>query len=378
MKITRLQAYAIDTPITDWAFVKVETDEGIHGWGECSLPGKSQGVLGAIADLERLLLGYDPLATEQCWQRMYRHSYWRGGPILTSAISGIDCALWDIKGKALQQPIFRLLGGPARERATLYANCGISDQPVELVERMQAAIEQGYRFVKFYPLPDVEPVDPAMNLHKVVSIAESAAATVGDRGGFAIDLHGRYHAKPACQIEAAVRPCRPIWIEEPSAPESPLDLRICRDRFETRIAVGERLFTRWAFRSVFEEQLADVVQPDASNAGGISELNRIADMAELYGVDFNPHNPNGPLQSLASLHLAFAKPAFRMLEHRPEALDVHAQFCSQVVACSADGTARQPGGHGLGAEIDEDFLAGHPARSWTPETFRADGTVDNW
>lgn len=379
MKITRLVPYGVRSPVTDWTYVKVETDEpGLFGWGECSLPSKTHGVQGAVRDLEKLLVGADPLATEWCWQRAYRHSYWRGGPIQTSALSGVDMALWDIRGKVAGQPIHQLLGGAVRQKLRLYANCGLATSPAVFCDRVRAARDQGYRVVKIYPLPPVHAIETRAVIDHVVACCEAVRDELGERGNFALDFHGRCSTSLAVEIEAAVRATKPLWIEEPVAAESVGALRRCAEKFVVPIATGERLFTRWAFRPILEEELVGIIQPDVANAGGISEMAKIASLAELYGVAFNPHNPNGPLQSLASAHLAAHAQAFVMLEHRHEHHEYMAKFCSTFPQVDEDGYAALPAGPGLGAEIDEDFLKASPAEPWIPESFRDDGSIADW
>lgn len=379
MKITGIKTYGIGSPVTDWTYVKVETDEpGIFGWGECSLPTKTYGVQGAIKDLEKLVLGMDPLNIEKCWQRMYRHGYWRGGPIQTSSISGIDTALWDIRGKVQKLPVYQLLGGAVRDKVKLYANCGLSTNPEEFRKRVSTAIGLGYKMVKIYPLPAVAALEGPYTIKQIVACCEAVRDEIGDQNDFALDFHGRCSTALAVEIEAAVRHTRPLWIEEPVVPESPNSLKRCAEKFVVPIAVGERLFTRWDFRTILEENLADIIEPDVSNAGGISEMVKIAHMAELYGVAFNPHNPNGPLQSQTSLHLAFHCQAFSLLEHRHEHHEYMRQFASTFPVVDKDGFATLPTGYGLGVDIDEGFLKKNPATDWIPESFRADGTVHEW
>jgi galactonate dehydratase len=380
MRITKLKAYSIASPITDWSLVKVETDEAeLLGWGECSLPSKPRGVLGAIADLEKVVIGADPTDIEWIWQRMYRHSYWRGGPILTSSISGIDTALWDIHGKLLGQPVYKLLGGAVRKRVKLYANLGLSTSPEEFRERARMAMEMGYRAVKIYPLPDVSKIERPKTIQSIVACCEAVRDEIGDDRDFAIDCHGRPGSALAAQIESAVRHTGPLWIEEPVPAELVAALRRCASKFLTPIAAGERLFTRWGFRELLERELVSIIQPDVSNAGGISEMMKLASLAELYGVAFNPHNPNGPLQSQTSLHLAAVAPTFEMLEHRHEHHAFMAKICKPFPQVDpADGCAALPEGVGLGVEVDEEFLQSNPARDWTPEAFRPDGTPSDW
>ncbi len=376
MKIVSIEPFSIDGPVSDLCYVKVQTDEGIAGYGECSLPGKPNGVAGAIRDLERLLLEADPTDSEWCWQRAYRHGYWRGGPILTSAMSGVDVALWDIRGKLVDQPIYKLLGGAVRKRIRLYANLGLSEDPEVFRQRTRAALALGYRTVKIYPLPPVGSVVDKQALASVVACCEAMREELGDRD-FALDFHGKLTAAGAIAMEAAVRHTNPLWIEEPVAAESPAELRRCVEHFTVPIAVGERLFTRWGFRPILDEQLAGIIQPDVSNAGGITELSKLAAMAETYGVAFNPHNPNGPLQVLASLHLAASAQAFAMLEHRHEFHDAFARIAAPVVAVEDDGCCGLPPGPGLGGTPCP-REPGQPIRGKIHESFRRDGGIDDW
>lgn len=379
MKIRDVKAYAVAGPWVDLCFVKVETDEpGLYGWGEASLPGRSAAVAQAVRDLAPLVIGLDPRATERVWQRMYRHTYWRGGPILTSSLSGIDVALWDIRGKAAGEPVYRLLGGPVRDKIALYANIGDSSDPAELRERAARAAAMGYGSVKFYPLIENGGTDRADAVAVVVRCCEALRAELGEQRSFCVDFHGRLSVGLAVQIEAAVRHTRPLWIEEPIAAENTGAYRRLADKFQTPLALGERLFTRWGFREVFEQQYANVIQPDVSNAGGISEMMRLASMAELYGVAFAPHNPNGPLQCVANLHLAAAAPAFTVLEHLYDSVQAMAELATVSPAARPDGYADLPTGPGLGIDLDETLLAARPSTPFVWDLYHADGGVQDW
>jgi galactonate dehydratase len=379
VRITGVRAFATYGPVSDWSYVRVDTDvPGLYGWGECSLPGKPRAVVGAVADLEGLVLGADPTDTEWCWHRMYRHSYWRGGPIQTASLSGIDIALWDIRGKVANLPVYKLLGGAVRQRIRLYANCGLSDDPAELRARIRHAIALGYRVVKFYPLPAVSAVEGIATLRRIVACCEAARDELGETMDFALDFHGRLGAGLAVEVEAAVRHTRPLWIEEPVLPETPKALRRLAEKFVVPIALGERLFTRWGFREVLENEWASVIQPDAANAGGITEMVKIAALAETYGVALAPHNPNGPVQSVASMHLAAALHPFEILEHRHEHHDFMRGLASHVPAVEADGCVGLPPGPGLGIDVNEDFAKAHAEGRWVAESFRPDGSIGDW
>lgn len=379
MKITALTPFVCYSPVSDLVFVKVETDEpGIFGWGECSLPSKPHGVSGAVRDLEKLILGADPERVEWIWQRMYRHAYWRGGPIQTSALSGVDMALWDIRGKIHSRSVSSLLGGPVRDRIKAYANLGLSTSPEEFRERVHIALGMGFKAVKIYPLPNVAPTEGRAAIRQIVACCEAVRDVLGDELDFAIDMHGKPSASLAIAIEAAVRHTGPLWIEEPVPAESNEALERLSQHSVTPIGVGERLFTRWAFRTILENEWAGIIQPDVANAGGISEMVRIAALAEMYGVTFAPHNPNGPVQASASLAIAAYAQNFAMLETRHTSLEWTGRLSSYVPRVDKDGYLSMPGGIGLGVEIDEGFLRSQNTGQWIPEAFRADGSIADW
>lgn len=379
MKIRDVKSYAVAGPSVDLCFVKVETDQpGLYGWGEASLPGRSTAVGHAVRDIAPLVIGMNPLETERVWQRMYRHTYWRGGPILTSSISGIDVALWDIRGKISNQPVYQLLGGAVRDRIQFYANIGDSSDPATLRKRAATARGMGYSAVKFYPLLENGGTDRVDAVSVVVNCCEALREELGGERTFCVDFHGRLSVGLAVQIEAAVRHTRPMWIEEPIPAENIAGYSRLADKFVTPLALGERLFTRWGFREVFESRLANVIQPDVSNAGGISEMMRLASMAELYGVGFAPHNPNGPLQCVANLHLAAAAPAFTILEHVYDSVEPMAAFASVSPAVRPDGYSALPTGPGLGIDLDERVLAARPATPFVSNLYHADGAVQDW
>ncbi len=379
MKIARIQSWAVAGPVSDLCFVRVETDDGVHGWGEGSLPGKCQSVAASILELESLIAGYDPLQTERVWQRMVRHSYWKAGPVLSSAIAAIDMALWDIKGKVYGAPVHELLGGALRDQIWLYANIGLSNDPIELRDRTEAAMAQGFRAVKFYPLPAVMSLEGPEAYRIVAKCCETVRETLGPDGVFCLDFHGRCTPNVAVQMEYAVRVFRPHWIEEPTHPEDVGALQRVQEKSVTPIATGERYNSRWQFREIFERRLADVVQPDAANCYGISEMQRIAVWAEAYGVAYAPHNPNGPVQGQASLHLAAAAQNFAILEHRHDVVDQMAEFATPAPRSRGDGWADVPTGPGLGIELDVDALARMPITDrWLAESFRRDGSIGDW
>lgn len=379
MKITRITPISIASPVTDWTYVRVDTDQqGLYGWGECTLPTKPRGVCGAVQDLEKLVLGLDPLDTEYAWQRMYRHGYWRGGPIQTSAMSGVDIALWDIRGKVAGLPVYKLLGGAVRKRIRLYANIGLSSDAGDLRKRARHALSMGYTAVKMYPLPAVGPHESDAVIRNIVACCEAVREELGAGRDFALDFHGRCTAALAIQIEAAIRHTRPLWIEEPVLPETPNALRRLAEKFVIPIATGERLFTRWGFRDILEEELVATIQPDPANAGGITEMVKIAQLAEMYGVSFCPHNPNGPVQAMTNLHLATNAQAFGMLEHRHDVSDFMDSICTRFMRVEADGCVSLPEGPGLGLDMKMEAMSKLPVKDWIPDSYRSDGSIGDW
>jgi galactonate dehydratase len=334
----------------------------------------------AVTELAGLVQGMNALQIERVWQRMVRHSYWKAGPILSSAVAAIDMALWDIKGKAYNAPVHELLGGALRDKVWLYANIGLSNDPAELSARVRVALAEGFTAVKFYPLPAVMSLESPVAFRSVVACCEEVRDTIGPDGAFCLDFHGRCTPNVAVQMEAAVRHTTPIWIEEPTAPEDVGALQRVQEKAVIPIATGERYNSRWQFREIFERRLADVVQPDVANCYGISEMHRIAAMAEIYGVSYAPHNPNGPVQDQASLHLAFAAQNFSILEHRNDMAPAMRGFASYLATNRGDGWANPPTSPGLGIEIDEAALARMPVRpqAFVPESFRRDGSIGDW
>jgi galactonate dehydratase len=309
---------------------------------------------------------------------MYRHSYWRGGPILTASISGIDIALWDIKGKVLDAPICDLIGGAVRDHVRPYANLGLSTDPHELRSRARSAMSMGYPRVKFYPLTAVHPSEDPFAISNLVACCEAVRDELGPQGSFCLDFHGRCSPGVAIQMELAVRHTQPMWIEEPVAPENLAGLESCARAFSVPIAAGERWFTRWGFVHAMEERLVGIVQPDVANAGGISEVARIADMAETYGIGFAPHNPNGPVQALASLHLAAAKPAFTLLEHRHDQVVGMRELTADAIDVGPEGWLEIPTRKGLGVALNEEYLSARPCAVAVLQSFRDDGSVADW
>ena len=375
LKLTAVDTYTMDSPGRDYVFVKLSTDEGLHGWGEGTLEMKQGTVVAAVRDLEGFLLGEDPTRVDFLWQRMYRQGFWRGGVAILSALSAIEQALWDITGKAYGQPVYKLLGGAVRDYIPCYTHCGDPG-------RAQQLRSEGWRAFKFGP-PGARAGSP------VVDEAELTRATArnfermreacGPDVQLMCDVHGRLRPAAAIRLGRALEPYDLSFYEEAVPPDNIQSLRLLREaRLSMDLATGERAFTKWGFREIVEQQLVDVIQPDICHDGGITETLKIAALAETYHILVAPHNPNGPVATAASVHAAAVMPNFNILEY---ALSPTRDACQAAgpADCFAarNGRIELPTKPGLGIELDEDYLRGHPAsgvKLW-PSLRQADGGI---
>lgn len=298
-----------------WLFVIVDTDAGITGVGEASLEGRERAVASAIAEMSRSLVGLDPRRIEHNWQIMYRHGFWRGGVVLNTAISGIEQALWDIVGKELGVPVYRLLGGACRDRIQLYTHCS-GQTPDDLARNAEGLTARGWRALKVGS-PGFEGY--ATERQCIEATAERLRAlrnAVGPDVLLMMDAHGRYTPGQAIRMIRALEAYDLYFFEEPVPPDNVDALaRVAASGLGTSLATGERLFTKWGFRELLERQYVDIIQPDVCHDGGILETLKIAAMAETYHVKVAPHNPNGPVATAASLQLAACLPQFSILEY---------------------------------------------------------------
>jgi galactonate dehydratase len=379
MKITEIAAHLHSGTFSDLIFVEVKTDDpDLVGWGECTLPGKPYAVAGAVRDAARLIIGREASNIRSLWETVYRHGYWRGGAVETSALAGIDVALWDIAGKAAGVPVHQLLGGALRRSIRTYANIGLSTDPDELARRAKSAVEDGFSIVKFYPLPPMIAQPPTRLVGQVHDCCAAVRDTIGPDRDFAMDLHGRPQPHAVIAIEQAVRDLRPLWIEEPVPVEDESALIEVRRKFATPIALGERLFSRWQFRRVLEAQLCDIIQPDVGNAGGISELRVLAEMAEAHSVVFSPHSPNAILHTAASLQVSAIAQTFGALEFRPSPDTQSGVFTSCDSLSGGPGEFHLPHAPGLGIGVDPSHCRFDPARVPVLAETAPDGTPLDW
>ena len=373
MKITAIRNRLMRVERQNWHFVEVETDDGLVGIGEASLEWRECAVAAAVDELSRLLIGQDANLIEHHWQRMHRHGFWRGGVILGSAISGIDQALWDLKGKRLGVPVYDLLGGPTRQRVRLYTHVG-GTSPEQAAEHAQQLVAAGYTALKMGVPRAASAADERALLRSTVARVEAVRRAVGDEVDLMLDNHGQLAPGDAIELGRALAPFGLLFFEEPVPPDTPEALaKVAAAQLPLRLATGERLFTKWEYRPVLQAGLIDVAQPDICHAGGLTELRKIAAMAEASYIKVAPHNPNGPVATIASVHLAAAIPNFLILEMAQQPLRAEVQRHGLTIK---DGWAELPRRPGLGIELDPDVIAAHPYAPGDYEpAFYADGSV---
>lgn len=366
-----------------WLFVRIETRDGAIGWGEATLEGHAEAVVGAIDAAGDRLIGHDSDRIEDAWQMLHRLGFYRGGPVLLSAISGIDQALWDIKARKLDVPVYQLLGGRVRDRIPVYAWVG-GDRPQDIAAGAAARKAQGFTAVKMNAVEDMAWLENHQQIDALVERINLVRETGIDVG---VDFHGRMHKPMARAALRAIEPARPLFAEEVLLGEQPTAIAQLAQHTSVPLAMGERLYSRWDFKPFLESGAIDLVQPDVAHAGGISEVRRIAAMAEAYDVGFAPHSPIGPLALASCLHIAASTPNFVIQEM---SLGIHYNGPSDDLAtlmknpeffAVTDGTVDVPTGTGLGVEIDEDAvreMARDPHR-WRSPAWRGPlGELREW
>lgn len=379
MKIGRIETFYVPPR---WLFVRVESADGAVGWGEASLEGHAEAVDGAFEAMRDRFVGADPRRIEDIWQIGYRGGFYRGGPVLMSALSGLDQALWDLNGKAAGMPAWQMLGGKVRDKVRAYAWIG-GDRPHEIGAAAQARKEQGFSAVKMNATADLDWIGTPKLFDEVIERVQAAQAQGMDVG---LDFHGRVHRPLAKQLAKALEPLGLLFIEEPLLSENHEGLAQIAQLVSTPIALGERLFSRWDFKPFLAGGLVDIIQPDLSHAGGLSECRRIAAMAEAYDVAVAPHCPLGPLALGACLQLAGCAPNVALQEM---SLGIHynvghdlLSFVSDPAPLTAhDGWLAIPEGPGLGVTIDEAAVreAHKDRHRWRNPIWRhQDGSFAEW
>jgi galactonate dehydratase len=382
VKITDIETFLVPPR---WLFLKISTDEGVVGWGEPVVEGRADTVRAAVHELAELVRGQDPLRIEEHWQVLRRAGFYRGGPVLSSALSGFDHALWDIAGKVRGVPVHELLGGPVRDRVRVYSWVG-GDRPERIGEAVAGQVEQGFTAVKMNASGPMTAVASPAEANGVLARAREARAALGPDRDLAIDFHGRVSPAMARRLLRMLEEVQPLFVEEPVLPETQggalASVVACSG---VPIATGERLYSRWDFKPALDAGVA-VVQPDPSHAGGISELRRIGALAEIYDATMAPHCPLGPISLAASLQVAFATPNFLIQE---QSMRMHynagTEFLDYLVDPAPftiqDGYVSRLTGPGLGIDVDEAAVrrAAELGHAWRSPLWRhEDGSFAEW
>lgn len=368
MKVTDIKTFLVDCYRTNWVFVKVYTDEGIDGVGEATLEYKEKALVGAVEHIKEYLVGKDPRQIEKHWHDIYRDAYWRGGAVLMSALSAVEMAMWDILGKSLGVPVYQLLGGKVHEKVRIYVNGWFAGakEPEEFAQKAKIAVARGVTAMKWDPFGknylNISNADLDKALRNIAAVREA----VGNDVDLLIEGHGRFNIPTAVKIAQELAQFKPMFFEEPVPPDNLDALRAVRDKSPVAIAAGERLYTRWDYKPMFDNPAADYIQPDISHAGGIMELKKIAAEAECRYIPFAPHNPSGPVANAATLQLAATCPNFEILEIMYSDVEWRGDVTNEALEYK-DGYITIPDKPGLGIEIDENACLMHPYR---PHTLR--------
>lgn len=381
MKISNFVVYKVKPR---WIFIKIMTDEGISGWGELVSGTKTETVVACVKEMASKLIGKDPFQIERIWQRLHR-SFFRGGPINGTAISGIEMALWDIKGKAFNVPVYELLGGAVRDRLQVYSWIG-GDRPSDVVEMAQQRWNKGFRAVKMNATSEMHYIDSYEKVDAAVERVASIRDKFGNRMAIGIDFHGRVHKPMAKVLAKALEPYHPMFIEEPVLPENWESFQNIANEVSTPIATGERLYTRWDFKRLFQQGAVDIVQPDISLCGGLMEERKIAAMAEAFDMAVAPHAPYGPVALAATFQVDACTPNVFIQEqslgiHYNQGFDLLDFVKNKEIFQYQNSFVNIPKKPGLGIEMDEDKIkeVAQQGLVWNnPSWINYDGTIAEW
>jgi galactonate dehydratase len=379
MKIAKIEQFF---PLPRIRLVKITTDNDLVGWGETTLEGKPKSVHAAVEELAEYLIGKDPLRIEHHWQHIYRSAFFRGGNVLMTALSGIDQALWDLTGKYYGVPVYKLLGGAQRDRIRVYAHWGIRDLSDEgkarSKERLDMLSQSGYTAYKAGPAGKWRGHEPPAVIDQFVECAYTMREWVGPNVELAFDFHGKMTPALAIEICHEIKGMRPMFVEEPVPQENVDALKLVSDHVPFPIATGERLLTRWGFREVFEKNAVAYIQPDTSHCGGITELKKIANMAEVYYMHILPHCAIGPVAFTASMHVDAAVPNFLAQEQIDQGLGRELFVEPWQVT---NGHIELPTAPGLGFEINDEAIketAIYREELGGEHFHEVDGSVADW
>lgn len=381
MKISDFVVYKVKPR---WIFIKINTDEGISGWGELVSGTKTETVVAGVKEMCSKLIGKNPFEIERIWQRLHR-SFFRGGPINGTAISGIEMALWDIKGKALNLPVYELLGGAVRDKIKVYSWIG-GDRPSDVVAMAQKRWDKGFRAVKMNATSEMHYIDSLEKVDAAVERVASIREKFSNAMSIGIDFHGRVHKPMAKVLAKALEEYHPMFIEEPVLPENEEYFAQIANEVSTPIATGERLYTRWGFKNIFKQGAVDIVQPDISLCGGLLEERKIAAMAEACDMAVAPHAPYGPVALAATFQVDACTPNVFIQEqslgiHYNQGFDLLDFVKNKEIFQYKDSFVDIPKGPGLGIEMDEDKIkeVAQEGLVWNnPSWFNYDGTIAEW
>ncbi len=363
MKITDVKPLIMGNEWRNLVFLKVETDEGITGFGEATVQNREEGVLGFLEGAKRRhIIGSDPFNVEDLSARLYRNDFWRNGVIAMTVQSAVEIACWDIMGKALGQPVYRLLGGRCRDRIKAYANgwYTVDRDPLQFAARAKEVVKRGYRALKVDPFGSGGAHLEISEIRRAADVVAAVREAVGPEFEIMIECHGRFSLSTALSVARALEPYCPAWLEEPVIPEDLRSLREVKDAVRCPVAAGERLFTRYQYVDLFERRCVHIIQPDLIHAGGFLEMKKIAGMAEACSMMVAPHNSNSPLCTAASAHFDTCTTNIYIQE-------VFDDFTEPAVLKAICGAPRVVNGFlevsdrpGLGIELDEDAIASRP------------------
>ena len=381
----KIKSYELFKVPPRWLFLKIETDTGLTGWGEPIVEGRADTVMAAVDEMMRPLIGSDPMPIEDHWNSMYRSGFYRGGPILMSALSGIDQALWDIKGKFFNAPVYELMGGKARDRIKVYTWIA-GDRPADVGKAALEARRNGFSAVKMNATDEMQMIDSYLKIERVLERVQSLREAVGMTVDVGIDFHGRLHKAMAKVLARELEQFHPMFIEEPVLPENNEALREIAHNTSIPIATGERMYSRWHFKEILNRGYVDIIQPDLSHAGGITECKKIISMAEAYDVAAAPHCPLGPIALAACLQVdATCYNAFIQEQslgiHYNMGNDLLDYITDKSVFSYQDGYVNIPSSPGLGISINEEYVRekAKEGHNWKNPVWRhGDGSIAEW
>lgn len=390
MKITAIETFVCHAKMRNWIFVKVLTDQpDLWGWGEATLEWHTRSVVGAIEDISQLLVGEDPRRIEHLWQMMYRQHFWHGNNIVRgTAMSGIDIALWDILGKIHGVPCHELWGGRVRDYIRLYCHLGggkmedfyQTDDAKRFGELAQAAVEEGFTAFKSMAVPETMPIEGLKPIQYAEACVQAMREAVGDEIDIMVDCHARPSPRMGMLFAKALEPYGLYFFEEPCWPETMEDIALIQRAVKTPIATGERLIGIHQFRELFEKRAASIIQPDITHCGGLSEVRRIAAMAEAYKVAIAPHNPQGPVSTAASIEFGFSAPSYIICESVHSDVPWRNEVVTEGFTVEKKGQLVKPNTRpGLGIEVNENEVKKHPFKQEVLQrSFYKDGSVGDW